>query len=125
MAHTFTKNHLHVVFSTKERLKLIAEDFQPQLWKYLTGVCQNIDLIPVAIGGMENHAHMLFHLPPSQSLADAMRVIKTNSSKWINEHQSGFAWQDGYRPLWGEQIKSCSRGEVYSLAKAASSQDEF
>ena len=77
MAHTFTKNHLHVVFSTKERLKLIAEDFQPRLWKYLTGVCQNIDLNPVAIGEMEDHAHVLFHLSPSQTLKDAMRVITT------------------------------------------------
>jgi len=25
-----------------------------------------------------------------------MRVIKTNSSKWMNEHQEAFAWQDGY-----------------------------
>ena len=96
MAHTFTKNHLHAVFSTKERQKLIAEDSQPRLWKYVTGICQNIDLIPVAIGGMEDHLHLLFHLPPSRSLADAMRVIKTNSSKWMNEHQERFAWQDGY-----------------------------
>jgi hypothetical protein len=51
MAHTFTKNHLHVVFSTKERQKLIAENFQLRLWKYVTGVCKNIDLIPVAVGG--------------------------------------------------------------------------
>ncbi|HET9182609.1 MAG TPA: hypothetical protein VFP59_10775 [Candidatus Angelobacter sp.] len=53
MAHTFTKNHLHAVFSTKHRQKLIAEDLQPRLWKYVTGICQNIDLIPVAVGGME------------------------------------------------------------------------
>ena len=25
-----------------------------------------------------------------------MRVIKTNSSKWMSEHQERFAWQDGY-----------------------------
>jgi hypothetical protein len=25
-----------------------------------------------------------------------MRLLKTNSSKWMNEHQSGFAWQEGY-----------------------------
>jgi len=96
MAHTFTRNHLHVVFSTKERQKLIPENFQPRVWKYITGVFQNIDLIPVAVGGMEDHLHILFHLPPSRSLADAMRVIKTNSSKWMNEHQAQFTWQDGY-----------------------------
>ena len=75
---------------------MIAEDFQPRLWRYVTGICQNIDLIPVAVGGRPDHLHLLFHLPPSRSLADAMRVIKTNSSKWMNEHQERFAWQDGY-----------------------------
>ena len=44
MAHTFTKNHLHAVFSTKNRQKLIAEDFQPRLWKYVTGICQNTSI---------------------------------------------------------------------------------
>src|SRR6185437_495324 len=96
MAHTFTKNHLHVVFSTKLREKLIAENFKPRLWKYVTGICKNIDLIPVAVGGMEDHLHLLFHLPASCRLADAMRDIKTNSSKWMNDHQERFAWQDGY-----------------------------
>jgi putative transposase len=57
MAHTFTKNHLHVVFSTKQRIKLIAPDIQERLWQYLTGICHNIELIPVAIGGMNDHAH--------------------------------------------------------------------
>src|SRR5262249_48939673 len=49
-----------------------------------------------AMGGMEDHVHMLFHLPPSRSLADAMRLIKTNSSRWINDQGKGFAWQEGY-----------------------------
>jgi putative transposase len=96
MAHTFTKNHLHVVFSTKQRKKLIPRDIQERLWQYLTGICRNIELIPVAIGGMDDHAHMLFHLPPSRSLGDAMRLLKTNSSKWMNDHRKGFAWQEGY-----------------------------
>ena len=93
MAHTFTKNHLHIVFSTKERRNLISEDFQPRLWKYMTGICQNIELIPVAVDGVENHVHLLFHLPPDRKLSDALRIIKTNSSKWFNELVPKFAWQ--------------------------------
>ena len=81
MAHTYTKNHLHVVFSTKERQKLISEQLERRVWKYLTGICQNIGVVAVAVGGMPDHVHMLFHLPPSRALADALRTIKTNSSK--------------------------------------------
>ena len=96
MAHTYTKNHLHVVFSTKERQKLISEQIERRLWKYLTGIRQNIGLVPVALGGMPDHVHMLFHLPPSRALADALRTIKTNSSAWMKDHSVPFAWQDGY-----------------------------
>jgi putative transposase len=96
MAHTFTKNHLHVVFSTKQRSHLISKDIQERLWRYLTGICQNIDLVLFAIGGTNNHVHMLFHLPPSRALGDAMRLLKTNSSRWMNEHRRGVAWQRGY-----------------------------
>src|SRR5260370_4549553 len=96
MAQTFTKNHLHVVISTKQRAKLIAKDIQERLWQYLTGICHNIDLIPVPIGGLDDHIHMLFHLPPSQLLGNAMRLLKTNSSRWMNDHRKGFAWQEGY-----------------------------
>jgi putative transposase len=84
------------VFSTKQRAKLISSDLQERLWQYLTGICHNIDLVPVAMGGMDDHVHMLFHLPPSRSLGDAMRLIKTNSSRWMNDHREGFAWQEGY-----------------------------
>jgi putative transposase len=81
MAHTFTKNHLHAVFSTKERQKLIAEDFQPRLWKYVTGICQNIDLIPVAVGGMPDHLHLLFIF-----LQAAVLPMQCESSRQIRQN---------------------------------------
>src|SRR5262245_31169251 len=96
MAHTFTQNHQHVVFSTKQRAKLIAKDIQERLWQYLTGICRNIDLVMVAVGGVEDHIHILFHLPPRCALSDAVRLLKTNSSRWMNDHRRGFAWQEGY-----------------------------
>ncbi|MGE5321852.1 MAG: IS200/IS605 family transposase [Actinomycetota bacterium] len=87
----------------KERQKLIAEDFQPRLWKYVTGICQNIDLIPVAVGGMPDHLHLLFHLPPSRSLADAMRAIKT----------------------WRERIESRCCGQIHPFTEGTSPQDDL
>ena len=125
MAHTFTKNHLHVVFSTKERRRLIAQEMQERLWQYLTGICQNIDLVPVALGGMEDHVHMLFHLPPSRALADAMRVVKTNSSRWMNEHGGRFWLAGGIWSVQCEFVESGGGGEVHTQSEKTSSQDEF
>jgi len=48
------------------------------------------------IGGVEDHVHLLFHLPPSLALARAVTLFKSNSSKWMNESVGKFAWQEGY-----------------------------
>jgi putative transposase len=96
MSHAFTKNHLHVVFSTKERRRSISKEVQPQLWSYMAGICKNQKMVPLAVGGIEDHVHLLFHLPPTLTLSKAISLIKANSSKWMNEHGRGFAWQEGY-----------------------------
>jgi len=53
-------------------------------------------MIAVAIGGTENHVHVLFHLPPRIALAKAIQSLKGNSSKWMGEQGIDFAWQEGY-----------------------------
>ncbi|HEV7520465.1 MAG TPA: transposase, partial [Candidatus Angelobacter sp.] len=34
--------------------------------------------------------------PPTIPLADAVALVKSNSSKWIKEQRKSFAWQEGY-----------------------------
>ena len=96
MAHTSTHNYLHIVFGTKERASRIPKLLQPRLWAYLAGICKNYDMLPFAIGGMEDHVHLLLRLPPVLALAKAISVVKANSSRWMNEHGADFAWQGGY-----------------------------
>jgi putative transposase len=96
MAHSYTRNHIHLVFSTKERRNTISKELRPRLWAYLGGICKNHEMIALAIGGTENHIHILFHLSPMLALAKAVQLLKGNSSKWIGEQGIEFAWQEGY-----------------------------
>ena len=96
MSHSFVKNHIHLVFATKDRTATIAKPVQSEMWSYLAGICRNLGMAAIAINGMEDHAHLLFHLPPTIALAEAVRLLKTNSSKWMNDHGRRFAWQEGY-----------------------------
>ncbi|HEX2329881.1 MAG TPA: IS200/IS605 family transposase [Candidatus Angelobacter sp.] len=96
LPHTYSQNHLHVVFSTKERRRLIRPEMQPKLWAYLAGIARNHDFLVLANGGMEDHVHLLIQLPPALSLAMAVSTLKSNSSSWMSEHGSPFAWQEGY-----------------------------
>ena len=53
----------------------------------------------ICVGGIANHVHLLFILSRTNTLADIVRLLKSNSSKWINEHNgllNQFCWQDGY-----------------------------
>ena len=96
MAHSYSQNHIHLVFGTKDRRNSILKELQPRLWAYLAGICKNYEMMAVAIGGTENHVHILFHLSPKLALAKAVQLIKGNSSNWMGELGIEFAWQEGY-----------------------------
>ncbi len=93
MAHATVQNFLHIVFSTKDRLKLIPKDKQARVWAYMAGICHQQKIFVHEIGGMEEHVHMLIQLPPTITLAGAVLNIKASSSKWMGKR---FAWQRGY-----------------------------
>jgi hypothetical protein len=53
----------------------------------------------MAIGGTVDHVHMLLWMSPTTSISETMRVVKTNSSRWVNREcgaKRNFAWQAGY-----------------------------
>jgi putative transposase len=94
MAHTLACNLVHCVFSTKDRANLISDP--ERLRQYLTGIVRAKSIPLLAAGGTRNHLHLLLALPPSLALAKALQELKGNSSRWLNEITSGFAWQRGY-----------------------------
>ncbi|HUQ50001.1 MAG TPA: transposase [Terriglobales bacterium] len=97
MPQTHIDNVLHFVFSTHERRPFIKEDLQPRLWAYMGGIAKKHDILPITIGGMDNHVHLLLALPSELSPAKAMQLIKGGSSKWFAEkHVKGFSWQNGF-----------------------------
>ncbi len=65
MPSSYVSNHVHIVFSTKNRLKVIPEDLQPKLWAYMTGIAKKHGMHAVAIGGSEDHAHALIDIGPT------------------------------------------------------------
>lgn len=96
MAHSYTSNLVHLVFSTKERRNLILSNNQEKLWAYLVGIGKNKKTPVLAVGGMPNHVHLLLALPADQTLAKTVQALKANSSRWLRDHGIEFAWQEGY-----------------------------
>jgi len=118
MGSTFLSIHLHVVFSTKNRLPLIRDAWRPQLHRYLGGTVRGLAAVPEAIGGVADHMHLLIGFQATHRLADFMRELKKASSLWITEsHSPGFAWQEGYSAF------SVSATHVQALKKYIATQD--
>jgi putative transposase len=91
MSHSFSKNHQHIVFSTAGRRKTITKEIQRKVWAYLAGICRNHGMFVLAIGGIDDHVHLLIELPPTMAVAKAVLLVKSNSSKWMNETGRRFA----------------------------------
>ena len=96
MSHAYVRNHLHLTWGTRGRRKNLPPPQQEKLWAYIRGICRNYAMDLEAIGGIEDHVHLLIALPAKLSLAHAVAAIKANSSKWMNENGHFFAWQEGY-----------------------------
>jgi REP element-mobilizing transposase RayT len=87
---------MHVVFSTKERQKMIPAEMKERLWSYTAGICQHQKVFVHAIGGMQDHIHLLLQFPATIAISEAIKNIKANSSGWMSREIGKFDWQDGY-----------------------------
>ena len=77
----------------------MREEDLERVFQYIGGIIREEGAIPFAVGGVADHIHILTTLPKNMSLADFMRVIKANSSKWLrrlDSYYESFRWQDGY-----------------------------
>jgi REP element-mobilizing transposase RayT len=98
MPATYTKLLYHIVFSTKKRSPLISESWEKNLHKYMGGIIRGEGGSLLEVGGTSDHVHLLVKLKPTKAVSDIVRVLKANSSKWVNEQKRlrKFGWQDGY-----------------------------
>ena len=95
MSHTHFL--FHIVFGTKDRMPLISETWEKELYKYLGGIIRNHSGEPIEINGMPDHAHVLTRLDLKTPFPDFMRELKSSSSRWIrSNHQPKFSWQRRY-----------------------------
>jgi REP element-mobilizing transposase RayT len=99
MAHTYSNLLFHAIFSTKDRAATISPAIRNDLFAYMAGIIRHMGGKTVIAGGTADHVHLLLELPSHLAVADTLRVVKTNSSRWAHERwpeRRLFAWQTGY-----------------------------
>jgi putative transposase len=84
LAHTAANLVIHVIFSTKGRRPFIAPAIRSDLLAYLGGIVRELGGTALIINGAADHTHMLMRIRPAQTVAEVMRVVKANSSRWAH-----------------------------------------
>jgi REP-associated tyrosine transposase len=99
MAHTYCHLRFHAIFSTKNRAPTISPDIRDGLLAYMGGIVRHMGGKTVIAAGTADHVHLLLEFPSHVAVADTLRVLKTNSSRWAHERWPEhrlFGWQTGY-----------------------------
>ena len=99
MANSGAAIFIHLAWATKQRLPLIDAALRGPLYDAIGAACRKCGASVIAIGGVEDHIHLLVQLPLTISVADLMHQVKGMSSYLITHalHPStAFKWQEGY-----------------------------
>ncbi len=98
--HVYSKLYYHIVWKTKNKEPNIKNEFKKDLYLYIGQIIKTKGWHLIAIGGIENHVHILIQMQPQNTISDLVCKIKSNSSRFIKlNFDSKFAWQEGYGVL--------------------------
>ena len=86
--HSFVSCLMHCVWSTKERRRLITPELQERLYPYLGGIARDNKMKALAVGGVEDHVHMLLSVPSTLSIAKAIQLLKRKFIKMDSRNVS-------------------------------------
>ena len=113
---------VHTIFSTKDRhLFLHDKSLREELHRYLGGILTNLDCLPIIVGGVEDHVHLLSALSRVCEPAAMVKELKRSSSLWLktkSPKMQDFAWQSGYG------IFSISFSQIESARSYIAGQEE-
>ena len=99
MPQSLAKNLIHLIFSTKNRERLLTDASRPDLHAYMATVLKNMDCPALIINSVEDHVHVLFLLHRTVALSSAVGDLKSTSSKWLKTQSdalTAFSWQKGF-----------------------------
>jgi putative transposase len=119
MPSTHVSLHYHIVFSTKNRFPYIENAWRPRLHEYLGGTVRGLGGVPLQVGGVSDHVHLLIGLKAIHAVADIVREVKKASNSWVQETvERKFQWQEGYGAF------TVSRSDIGGLTDYIANQEE-
>ncbi len=76
MRAPYTQLYLHAIWATWDRLPLITPEIELRLYGAINDKCRELKAYPLALGGIEDHLHLLVRLPTTLTVADLLKETK-------------------------------------------------
>jgi putative transposase len=95
----YVKVWIHLVWSTKNRRPFLTDEIRPTVFQHIRDNAKVKGIFLDFIGGYREHMHSLVSLGTDQTISEIVRLMKGESSHWINQNgliRSKFAWQTDY-----------------------------
>jgi putative transposase len=121
MSQSLANLHVHLIFSTKDRMPVLPSSLKEQLHGYMASVLAELNCQVILINSMPDHVHVLFNLARTAALAKVVEHVKRSSSKWLKSKGAAygkFSWQSGYGAF------SVSESKVTEVANYIRNQEE-
>lgn len=96
---SYWRLYYHIIWATYERQPLLDARTKDGIFEYIQNKITSLEGVFHAIGGIEDHVHLVVSIPPKIAIADFVQRIKGSSSHYINESRKDlakFAWQHEY-----------------------------
>ncbi len=96
---SYIKIYAHFVWSTKHRIPFLSDEIRHDVFAHIRENARQKEIFLDCINGYTDHVHCLISLNPKLSLSDTVRLLKGESTHWINQNgltSEKFGWQDQY-----------------------------
>lgn len=90
--------------------------------RHIRDYTSKINISFIEANGVQDHFHLLIDLPPAKSAAEAINLIKGESSHWLNSGKfvpGGFSWENGY------SVFSVSESQLEKVIEYISGQQQL
>lgn len=100
LQNSFSKILVHAVWSTNDRAPMLKNEIRQDLYAHIKDVIANNKGTTHAIGGIDDHVHVLMEIPKDKALSEMIQTIKSSATHWLKimDHSKfhDFEWQTGF-----------------------------
>ena len=122
----FIQAYLHCVWTTKYKTPFLCTPLIRQMmWRHIVDYGKSKDIKILSVGGHNDHCHCLIDLSGTQTISDAVGLLKGESSYWINKQKLLFPHLGQQRFSWQHEFwaASFSKDELKKLLRYCANQE--